>query len=141
MLKALLPVDGSENSLRAVKHLITLVQGREPMDVHILNVQEPIDAWEVRRCFKPEEIEAMQVSAGGDALQAARMLLEEAAVPFTAQVLIGDVAESIARYAHEIGADKIIMGTRGMTPLANLMLGSIATKVIHLTEIPVTLVR
>ncbi len=141
MLKALLPVDGSENSLRAVKHLITLVQGREPMDVHILNVQEPIDAWEVRRCFKPEEIEAMQVSAGGDALQAARMLLEEAAVPFTAQVLIGDVAESVARYAHEIGADKIIMGTRGMTPLANLMLGSIATKVIHLTEIPVTLVR
>ncbi len=141
MLKALLPVDGSENSLRAVKHLITLVQGREPMDVHILNVQEPIDAWEVRRCFKPEEIEAMQVSAGGDALQAARMLLEEAAVPFTAQVLIGDVAESIARYAHEIGADKIIMGTRGMTPLANLMLGSIATKVIHRTDIPVTLVR
>ena len=33
------------------------------------------------------------------------------------------------------------MGTRGMTPLANLMLGSIATKVIHLTDIPVTLVR
>ena len=141
MLKALLPVDGSENSLRAVKHLINLVQGREPMDVHILNVQEPIDAWEVKRCFKAEEIEAMQVSAGGDALQAARMLLEEAAVPFTAQVLIGDVAESVARYAREIGADKIIMGTRGMTLLANLVLGSIATKVIHLTEIPVTLVR
>ncbi len=81
------------------------------------------------------------MSAGGDALQAARMLLDEAAIPFTAQVLIGDVAESIARYAHEIGADKIIMGTRGMTPLANLMLGSIATKVIHRTDIPVTLVR
>ena len=64
MLKALLPVDGSENSLRAVKHLINLVQGREPMDVHILNVQEGIDAWEVKRCFKAEEIEAMQVSAG-----------------------------------------------------------------------------
>ena len=141
MLKALLPVDGSENSLRAVKHLINLVQGREPMDVHILNVQEPIDAWEVRRCFKAEEIEAMQESAGGDALQAARMLLEEAAIPFTAQVLIGNVAEAVARYAQEIGADKIIMGTRGLTPLANLMLGSIATKVIHLTEIPVTLVR
>src|SRR5512143_2141229 len=101
MLKALLPVDGSENSLRAVKHLITLVQGREPMDVHILNVQEPIVAWEVKRCFKAEEIEAMQVSAGGDALQAARTALEEAAIPYTAQVLIGDVAESIARHARE----------------------------------------
>jgi len=141
MLKALIPVDGSDNCLRAVRHLITLVQGRDAMDVHILNVQKPIDAWEVKRCFKQEEIEAMQESAGGDALQAARTLLEEAAIPYTAQVLIGSVAETIARYANEIGADKIIMGTRGMTPLASLMLGSIATKVIHLTDIPVTLVK
>jgi nucleotide-binding universal stress UspA family protein len=141
MLKALVPVDGSENSLRAVTHLITLVQGQEPMDIHILNVQVPIDAWEVKRCFKPEEIEAMQVSAGGDALKAARLLLDEAVVSYTAQVLVGDVAETVARYAHEIGADKIIMGTRGMTPLANLVLGSIATKVIHLTDVPITLVK
>ena len=141
MLKALVPVDGSDNSLRAVRHLISLVKGREPMEVYLLNVQEPIDAWEVRRCFKEEEIEALQVSAGGDALQAAKALLDEAQVPYTAQVLIGDVAQSIARYAKDIGCDKIIIGSRGTTSLANLLLGSVATKVIHLTDVPVTLVK
>jgi nucleotide-binding universal stress UspA family protein len=33
------------------------------------------------------------------------------------------------------------MGTRGMTPLASLVLGSVATKVIHLSDVPVTLVK
>jgi nucleotide-binding universal stress UspA family protein len=141
MLKALVPVDGSDNSLRAVRHLISLVKGREPLEVYLLNVQEPIDAWEVRRCFKEDEIEAMQVSAGGDALQEAKALLDEAQVPYTAQVLIGDVAQSIARYAKDIGCDQIIIGSRGTTSLANLLLGSVATKVIHLTDVPVTLVK
>lgn len=141
MLKALVPVDGSENALRAVQHLINLVRGREPMEVFLLNVQEPIDAWEVRRCFKPEEIEAMQEVQGGDALKAARELLEQAGVPFTADVLIGDVARSVTDYAKRMACDKIIMGTRGMTSLANLLMGSVTTKVIHLTDIPVTLVK
>lgn len=141
MLKALVPVDGSENALRAVLHLISLIKGREPMDVFLLNVQEPIDAWQVRRVFKDEEIEAMLEVQGGDALKAARELLQQAGVPFTAAVLIGDVAQSIADYAKRMSCDKIIMGTRGMTSLANLFMGSVATKVIHLSEIPVTLVK
>jgi nucleotide-binding universal stress UspA family protein len=141
MLKALVPVDGSENALRAVRHLIALVQGREPMEVFLLNVQEPIDAWEVRRCYKPEEIEAMQVSSGGDALRSAEDLLREAGVAFTPEVRIGDAAQTITNCARERRCDKIIMGTRGMSSLANLLMGSIATKVIHLTDVPVTLVK
>jgi nucleotide-binding universal stress UspA family protein len=35
----------------------------------------------------------------------------------------------------------IYMGTRGMTALSNMMMGSIATKVVHLSPIPVVLVR
>ena len=141
MLKALLAVDGSENSLRAVRHLIDLVQGRESMEVFLLNVQEPIDAWEVKRMFPEEELEAMQVSKGGDALEAAKALLDASHVAYHPQVLIGDVAHSIAQYAKDMGCDKIIIGSRGMGSLANLLLGSVATKIIHLTDIPVTLVK
>ncbi len=39
------------------------------------------------------------------------------------------------------GVDVIVMGTRGMGALANLALGSTATKVVHLAEVPVTLVK
>lgn len=39
MLKALIPVDGSKTSERAVRHVIALGKGREPMEVHLLLVK------------------------------------------------------------------------------------------------------
>lgn len=39
------------------------------------------------------------------------------------------------------GVDVIVMGTRGMGALGNLALGSTATKVVHLADVPVTLVK
>ena len=38
MLKALVPVDGSSNSLCAVRHVIRLFQDREPLEIHLLNM-------------------------------------------------------------------------------------------------------
>jgi len=141
MLKALIPVDGSENSMRAIRHAIGLVQGREPMELHVVNVQEPVEAWEVKRVFKPEEIEAMQELDGGDELRAARELLNQAQVPYICEVLLGEVAESIVKYARDHDCDKIIMGTHGRSALTQLFLGSVTTKVIQLSDIPVTLVK
>ncbi|MBI4754547.1 MAG: universal stress protein [Betaproteobacteria bacterium] len=141
MLKALLPVDGSDNALRAVRHVIALVKDREPMEIFLLNVQERADAMEIRRFYTPQEIEAMQVLHGGESLEGARKLLDEAGVAYHTQVLVGDVAQSIARHATEQGCDKIIMGSHGRGALAGLLLGSVATKVIHLAHIPVTLVK
>jgi nucleotide-binding universal stress UspA family protein len=51
------------------------------------------------------------------------------------------VARSIVERAHELGCTHIVMGTRGMSLLGNLVLGSVATKVIHAARCPVTLVK
>ena len=141
MLKALIPFDGSDNALRAVDHLISLVQAREPMEVHLLHVREPIDSWEIRRVLTADEIAALQMSEGEDTLQAARQRLEAAGISYTAKILIGDVGETIARHAAEVGADKIIMGSRGASAIAGLLLGSVTTKVIHFAQVPVTVVK
>ncbi len=141
MLKALIPFDGSANALRAVDHLISLVQAREPMEVHLLHVREPIDSWEIRRVLTAEEIAALQLSEGEDALQAARQRLEAAGISYTATILVGDVAQTIARHATEIGCDKIIMGSSGASAIAGLLLGSVTMKVIHLAQVPVTVVK
>lgn len=141
MLKALIPVDGSENALRAVRHVISLVQDREPMEIHLINVQEPVEAWEVKRVFTPEEIEATQELEGGDELHAARELLNAAKVPYICEVLLGKAAESIVKYAQDQGCNKIIMGTHGRSALSRLLLGSVTIEVIRLADIPVTLVK
>jgi nucleotide-binding universal stress UspA family protein len=83
----------------------------------------------------------MQVAAGEQALQAARAVLNAAGASSKTKVAIGEVAPSIAQYAAEQACNEIVMGTRGMGSVAGMVLGSVATKVIHLVDVPVTLVK
>ena len=141
MRKALVPVDGSSNSDRAVSHVAALAGLCPSMDIVLLNVQPEIDDWQVRRFLKKEEVEAMEESKGGDALQSARALLDAAGLRYTPQVLIGPVAETIAKAALEHNCDGIVMGTRGLGAVAGALLGSVASQVVHLSDVPVTLIK
>ena len=64
------------------------------------------------------------------AVDAAVMLLDAAKVNFVPQVLIGPVAETIARIALEQNCDGIVMGTRGLGAVAGALLGSVMTGVV-----------
>jgi nucleotide-binding universal stress UspA family protein len=75
------------------------------------------------------------------ALRKAIALCRKAQTPFVTRAEIGSPAETIVRVAREAGADQIVMGTRGLGTLGNLFLGSVATQVVRLAEIPVTLVK
>jgi nucleotide-binding universal stress UspA family protein len=141
MRKALVPVDGSSNSERAVRHVVALAGVNPAMEVVLLNIQAPVDDWGARSFLKKEEIEAMEEAKGGDTLQSARALLDAAGVRHTPMVLIGPIAETIARTAHEQNCDGIVMGTRGLGAVAGALLGSVASEVIHLSDVPVTLVK
>ena len=140
-MKILLPVDGSEHSERATRHVIAMLQGCGGHQVLLINVQAPIDAPEVRSHMRADEIEAMQTSRGGDALAGARALLGQAGIACTPEVLLGPVAETIARFADEQGCDKIVMGTRGLGAIEGVLMGSVTTRLLSLTALPVTLVK
>ena len=141
MIKLLLPVDGSESANRAVRHLIALSRGGQPAELHLLNVRPPMDAWEVRRFLTEEEIAQTQRDEGEADLQSACALLDAAGLPYDIRIEVGPVAQTIAHAAVDLGCDAIVMGTHGRGGLASLFLGSVATKVVHLTSMPVTLVR
>jgi nucleotide-binding universal stress UspA family protein len=55
--------------------------------------------------------------------------------------IFGYAAREIVNDAREVGADVIVMGSRGRGDLAGLVLGSTAHKVIHLSDRPVLVVR
>lgn len=142
MFKVLLPVDGSPASLRAVDHVITLTRRvGDKVEILLVNVQPPVDAWEVKRFLPETEVQAMQESKGGDALAEARNRLDAAGVAYTPAVLLGGVAETVVAHAREQGCDGIIMGTRGESTLRELLVGSVAHEVIRLADRPVTLVK
>jgi nucleotide-binding universal stress UspA family protein len=117
------------------------MKGRDAMEVHLVNVQQKADAPEVMRFMKPAEVKRMQLEHGAAALQTAKRLLDRAGVQYEEHVLIGEPAETIARFARRGSFDKIIMGTHGRTGMSRLLMGSVATKVLHLSTVPVTLVK
>lgn len=142
MFKVLLPVDGSPASLRAVDHVITLTQRvGDKVEILLVNVQPPVDSWEVKRFLPEAEVQAMQESKGGDALAEARRRFDAANFPYTPTVLLGAVAETLVAHAREQNCDGIIMGTRGESTLRELLVGSVAHDVIRLADRPVTLVK
>lgn len=142
MLKLLVPVDGSPNSERVVNRVIAFSRTECPnLELHVLNVQLPVEVWEVKRFLPQQEIEALLQSRGGDALVGARALLDAAGIIYTPHVRIGPIAETIVSVARELGSSQIVMGTRGMGAVGSLLLGSVATKVIHLADVPVTLIK
>jgi nucleotide-binding universal stress UspA family protein len=141
MERVLIPVDGSESALRAVRHVIEYARRGAQPQVDVLNVQPPIYSANITRFLTREMIEEYYNSEGEAALGKARRLLDGAGLAYTALVRVGRIAETIADYAAEQACDRIVMGTRGMGALGQLVMGSVALKVLHLAQVPVTLVK
>lgn len=142
MKKILLPVDGSDNSLRAVQAAIELAkEATEAPEIHLLNVQLPIISGDVKMFVSEEQIKAYYHDEGIKALARARAALDAAGVPYHYHIGVGPVAETIAAYAKEKDCNQVIMGARGLGLLTGLLLGSVSTKVTHLVDIPVTLIK
>jgi nucleotide-binding universal stress UspA family protein len=142
MHKLLVPVDGSENAMRALEYAIRLAKEHGPMELVIVYAHEPPIIWDELAFYLPEEkVQELQRKHGEDILRQFVERASRAGVTFTSQVLYGDIPQSIVSCAETLGCDGIVMGTRGLSAILNLVAGSVATKVIHLTKLPVTLVK
>jgi nucleotide-binding universal stress UspA family protein len=140
----LVPWDGSACSRRALDFLLKLLKEQTPAEVHVLNVQHPAPTLERMTGGRPSEIQQMEgpaLEAGRKVLAPALEVLQAAGVRHAAKVVIGDPPHEIVEYAKVHHCDGIVMGTRGLGTVGTLVLGSVAHKVLHLTHIPVTLVR
>ena len=139
--RILLPVDGSQPAARAVEYVCALRDARISVEVQLLNVQIPIVSGNVRRFLSQEMIDAYCRAQGADALDAAKATLQKTGLAFNEHILIGHAGQTIAGQAVRLGCTRIVMGTRGLGALANIMVGSTALQVMHHSEIPVTLVK
>ncbi len=140
-MKILVPVDGSDNAIRAVDHVIRQAKSQSGVEVHVLNVQIPILSGHAKMFISEQQLKDYYREEANAALKSAQERLTQANVPYTHHVSVGHIAETIARYAKESGIDHIVMGTRGMGAISEFVLGSVASKVIHLSSVPVTLLK
>jgi nucleotide-binding universal stress UspA family protein len=142
-----LPFDGSESAERAVDFVVDKLAKSigSRLLVHLINVQDGgagiaglggRDAAEIA-----DRLTRSSLEQGRRVLAAAIEKLEKAGVAVKSIVRIGDVASEIANYVGDQTADGVVMGTRGLGPVTGLVVGSVASKVVHLVKVPVTLVK
>ena len=142
----LIPVDGSDNSMRAVDAACRQVAYGQPVTLHLLNVQPQINSAIVKNHLSQDLIDKFYQQLGETALESAAARLHDANIAYASHVEVGDVAQTIARYVRDLNCDQVIMGTRGLGSggagaISSLLMGSIATKVLHLVNVPVTFVK
>lgn len=141
-MKILIAVDGSENSLRAVEHVIASASGlREVPQLCLLNVQWNIAAGNVKLFINQDTINDYYREQGLAALAAARARLDAAGMAYSFHISIGTPGEAIVQYAAEQQVDQVVIGARGQGSLSSLLLGSVVDKVLHLAKLPVLVVR
>lgn len=141
-MKILLPVDGSPCSLRAVDQLITHVAClREVPEIHLLHVHLPIPIGRVQAHVGKETLHAYYLEESQEHLLSAQRKLDAAGRYHTTHIHVGQPADVIAKMASELGCDLIVMGTHGRSPLGGLVMGSVATRVLHQAICPVLLVK
>ncbi len=141
-MKVLIPIDGSPSAQRAVEHVIASTAWlKEIPQVFLLNVQWKLGSGNVKLFISQETINDYYREQGMAALATVRAKLEGANIPYAFHISIGTPAEAIVQYAKEQHIDQITMGAHGEDALTTLLLGSVVSKVIHLAEMPVLIIK
>lgn len=140
-MKILLPIDGSEGALEAVRHALRLVHAGLRAEVVLANVQEPASLYEVVVAHNAEVIEQVSEAAAAHSLAPAEALLRAAGVPFETEIGHGDPGHLLVDIAERFGCDLVILGARGQDISESGALGSVATAVLQHASAAVTVVR
>lgn len=139
MLNVLVPIDGSPNALRAVRHAIAEFRRHHELKVHVLNVQPRLSRYVARFVARSDRDSWLLEQATAD-LAGAVALLDAAGVPHEAHWSAGDRAEEICRAAERLGAHHIVMATARKNSLTRMLEDSVTHKVLETTPVPVEVV-
>jgi len=139
----LVAIDGSDNAMRALDEALRILV-TDSLHVHLLTVAEVIHMNEV--LFKDtatgmHQIEEEHKAACRKLLEPATRKLAEAGISHDAHVEIGQPAQTISDFATRYHCGMIVIGTRGHGAIDSIVVGSVANKVVHLSKVPVLLVK
>jgi len=140
--KIFVPIDGSESALRALAHATKLAQRLGNSRIVVAHAhEEPVIYGEIAVYVPLATMQTMQRAHSESVLESAEAQLKGSGVPYDKEILTGPIAHVLAERAKDLGCDAIVMGTHGSTAIGNMLMGSVATKIVHLSSIPVTLVK
>lgn len=152
MTHILVATDGSEGALHAANFLYELVNPATVNQITVLAVIRPLESMPFfsgaamggGALFSEETWNSLNQSLeknAGDAIARPRAALARLTANVTVVTRTGSPAEEITDAAKELGADLIVVGSRGLGGVQSAFLGSVSDRVLHLAHCPVLVVR
>ena len=141
-MKILVAIDGSPYTAKAIEFLAAnramFVEGNELVLVHVC----PSIPGRVARHVSKEDVDAYYNDERAKAIDPAKTLLAEHKIEnFSVEARQGFAVDEILETAHRRGAGMIVMGTRGHGLLGRALLGSVSSRVVLESELPVLLIK
>ncbi|KGX85313.1 universal stress protein [Pontibacillus litoralis] len=135
----LLAADGSKHAETAAKHAAYLAKGDSNAKVTVVYVVDAVSS----------KHDVISSGGNGAYLEAVRherirpieQILEEEGVTFEYKLLKGEPGPTINRFAKEEEMDVIVIGSRGLNAIQEMVLGSVSHKVSHGAPCPVMIVK
>ncbi|MCH8550342.1 MAG: universal stress protein [Natronospirillum sp.] len=148
----LVPVDGSEGSIKALRLGITLAKATgAKLDMlyafprnafELFGMPAEFATQEQLRYLNPEEFDKLRNQNAKKVFDAMRKAVGSDAEAIRDQVLLeGDSSEAIIEHAAKANEPMIIVGSRGISRVRGLMIGSVSQRLAERADCPVTVVR
>jgi nucleotide-binding universal stress UspA family protein len=139
--KILVPVDGSENSFRALEHAIflsTKIEGAQTTVTYIIEARPSVYIYSPKVM---EKVRADYKSESAKILERCKDMANKSGINIHTVLIEGDPASKIIRYSEMEKFEIIIIGSRGMGQFKEMILGSVSNKVLHHAKCSVMVVR
>ncbi len=137
----LVPVDGSENSIRAARFAMEMAQAMG-IGVRLFYVfpAASVEVIGMAGMSRADIDQAAQASAQRAFDKTREGLGSDLIDKVEQETSIGDPAEEIIRYTEDDSTTLVVLGRRGLSAMKSLMLGSVSDKVIRHAKSPVTVI-
>lgn len=134
----LVPVDGSPYSMRAAQYALKIAALMDAK-ILVLHCHKAFPSV-LREPYFQQAIDKI-IEKSNQLLLPYRQVFEKSGLAFEVRTLEGPARKTIVRVAQKEDFEMIVMGTRGLTDLAGMVLGSVTHRVLHSVSCPVLVVK
>ncbi len=136
--RILLAVDGSENSLRATQEAVKIASLIPECKIEVVYVADLSKVKnEILHSQGKEELEYERRKK----LAPAEEIIKLQNVDYEVKILHGTPGPTMIEYANEEQIDLVVIGSRGLNSLQEMVLGSVSHKVVKGVDCPVLMVK
>ncbi|WP_301109864.1 universal stress protein [Sporosarcina sp.] len=137
-MKVAVAIDGSENAMRAAEHAVLIVRYLPDAELEIIFVADLSKAMDERlHTYSPESMSLRREQKVHPVLKMA----EDANIYAELTMLKGNPSQEIIKHVNASGTDLLVIGSRGLNTLQEMVLGSVSHKVLKNVSCPVTVVK